>query len=83
MKRCSAFAYSICPDRSFCGKLEDAVFTEGSECDDFNEMHDAVACRINQIAASCADRAVRTLQGEIKETFDRIIRELGELNAEN
>lgn len=76
MKRCSAFAYSICPDRYFCGKLEDAVFMDGSECDEFNEMHNAVACRINQIAASCADHAVKTLRGEIKETLDRMIRGL-------
>ena len=83
MKRCSAFAYSICPDRSFCGKLEDAVFMDGSACDEFNEMHNAVTCRINQIAASCADHAVKTLRGEIRETLDRIMRELEELNAEN
>ena len=83
MKRCSAFAYSICPDRFFCGKLEDAVFMDGSECDEFNEMHDAVVCRINQISASCADHAVKTLQGEIKENLDRMIRRLEGLNAEN
>lgn len=83
MKRCGEFAYSICPDRSFCGKLEDAVFMDGSECDEFNEMYDVVACRINQIAASCADHAVKTLQGQIKEILDRMMRGLEELNAED
>lgn len=39
MRRCSEFAYAMCPDRAHCGSLEDAVYMEGSECDKFNEDH--------------------------------------------
>lgn len=75
MKRCGEFAYSICPDRFLCGNREDAVFMEGSECDEFNEAQDAVAFRVSEIAASCAEYAAKTLSGLVKETLDRI--ELG------
>ncbi len=36
MLRCSKRAYNRCPDRYLCGSLADAVFTEHSECADFN-----------------------------------------------
>lgn len=36
MLRCSPEAYARCPDRQYCGPLEDAVFVEASECDCFN-----------------------------------------------
>ncbi len=36
MLRCSPKAYAQCPDRHLCGPIEDATFTEGSECSAFN-----------------------------------------------
>ena len=38
MKRCSKKAFALCPDRFFCGCVDDATFTEGSECDAFNKQ---------------------------------------------
>ena len=37
MMKCNHRAYAICPDREWCGSLQDAIFTEGSECDEFNQ----------------------------------------------
>lgn len=39
MKRCSEFAYAMCPYRRICGPQQDAVYMEGSECAKFNEDH--------------------------------------------
>ncbi len=36
MLRCSPKAYAQCPDRRLCGPIEDATFTEDSECAAFN-----------------------------------------------
>lgn len=36
MLRCSPKAYAQCPDRHLCGPIEDATFTETSECAAFN-----------------------------------------------
>jgi len=37
MLRCSEKAYAQCPDRHLCGPIEDATFTEDSECAAFNQ----------------------------------------------
>lgn len=37
MLRCSPEAFAKCPTRHICEKIEDATFTEGSECDLFNQ----------------------------------------------
>ena len=39
MKRCSEFAYAMCPYRHICGPQQDAVYMEGSDCAKFNEDH--------------------------------------------
>ena len=36
MLKCSKEAFAACPDRKGCSCPEEAVFTEGSECDMFN-----------------------------------------------
>ncbi len=36
MLRCSEKAYAQCPDCHLCGPIEDATFTEDSECAAFN-----------------------------------------------
>lgn len=36
MLRCSPEAFAKCPTRHICGNIQDATFTEGSECDLFN-----------------------------------------------
>lgn len=36
MLSCSPKAYAQCPDRHLCGPIEDATFTESSECAAFN-----------------------------------------------
>lgn len=38
MLKCSKEAFAACPDRHLCGCPEEAVFTEGSECDMFNRQ---------------------------------------------
>lgn len=38
MLRCSPVAFAKCPDRALCGRIEDADFSEGSECDRFNQQ---------------------------------------------
>ena len=35
--KCNPTAYANCPDRTYCGNLNEAVFVEGSECDKFNQ----------------------------------------------
>ena len=37
MLRCSPKAFAKCQTRHICGKIEEATFTEGSECDRFNQ----------------------------------------------
>ena len=37
MLRCSPEAFAKCQTRHICGKIEDATFMEGSECDRFNQ----------------------------------------------
>lgn len=36
MQRCSDKAYSMCPTRYLCGPIEEATFTDDSECAVFN-----------------------------------------------
>ena len=38
MLKCSKEAFAACPTRHLCGCPEEAVFTEGSECDQFNRQ---------------------------------------------
>lgn len=37
MLKCSPEAFAKCPTRRICGNIEAATFTEGSECDLFNQ----------------------------------------------
>lgn len=37
MMRCSPEAFAKCPTRALCGNVKEATFTEGSECDLFNQ----------------------------------------------
>ena len=37
MLRCSPEAFAKCPTRHICGSIQEATFTEGSECDLFNQ----------------------------------------------
>ena len=37
MMRCSPEAFAQCPTRALCGSPQEATFTEGSECDLFNQ----------------------------------------------
>ena len=37
MLRCSPEAFAKCPTRALCGNIQEATFTEGSECDLFNQ----------------------------------------------
>lgn len=36
MQRCSKKAYAMCPTRHLCGSIEEAIFSEDSECAAFN-----------------------------------------------
>ena len=37
MLRCSKEAFAACPTAHICGRREDSTFTEGSDCDKFNQ----------------------------------------------
>ncbi len=49
MLRCSPKAYAQCPDHHLCGPIEDATFTEDSECAVFN-------CAVEDKPMTNADR---------------------------
>lgn len=36
MLKCDKRVYEQCPDKEYCGSLDNAVFVEGSECDKYN-----------------------------------------------
>lgn len=40
MQRCSQKAFAMCPTRNLCGAIEDATFTDDSECAAFNRSVD-------------------------------------------
>lgn len=48
MQRCSEKAYAKCPTRHLCGPIEEATFTDDSECAVFNAK---VECVIDQLHA--------------------------------
>lgn len=37
MQRCSKKAYAMCPTRHLCGPIEEATFSDDSECAAFNK----------------------------------------------
>lgn len=37
MKKCDPRAFAKCPYREMCGDISNALFADGSECDEFNE----------------------------------------------
>ena len=37
MQRCSKKAFAMCPYRNLCGRIDDATFTDDSECAAFNK----------------------------------------------
>lgn len=56
MKRCDPRAYAQCPDRERCGLNIHTYFTEGSECDKFNQ-------RVLEAPMTNADR-IRAMNDE-------------------
>lgn len=83
MKRCSDFSYSLCPDRHICGRREDAIYMEGSECDAFNKANDLVVMQIGGASARAADHAVSALWDHIDKMLHRVENGLEGINAEN
>lgn len=61
MQRCSEKAFSKCPTRHLCGTIEDATFTEGSECAAFNQA-------VEDKPMTNADR-IRAMSDEELENF--------------
>lgn len=59
MLRCSPEAFAKCPTRYICGKIEDATFTEGSECDLFNQS-------VMNMPITNADRIRAMSDGELE-----------------
>lgn len=59
MLRCSPEAFVKCPTRHICGKIEDATFTEGSECDLFNQS-------VMNMPITNADRIRAMSDGELE-----------------
>ena len=48
MQRCSEKAYAMCPVRQWCGPIEEATFTDDSECAVFNTKVEGI---IDQLPA--------------------------------
>lgn len=61
MLKCSKEAFATCPDRHCCGRIEEATFAEGSDCDKFNQQ-------IMEKTITNADR-IRTMSDEELEHF--------------
>ena len=52
MQRCSKKAYAMCPTRHLCGSIEDAYFSDDSECATFNqEVEDKPMTNADRIRA--------------------------------
>lgn len=66
MQRCSEKAFTMCPDRNLCGRLEDAVFMEGSECDAYNQ-------EVENIPMTNADRIRAVSDIEIAKLFTKAV----------
>lgn len=47
MVKCDPMAYAKCPHRRYCSPLEDAVFMQGSLCDQFNQRVKSHAVALN------------------------------------
>ena len=63
MLRCSAEAWARCPTRKYCGLREDATFTEGSECDKFNQhVSEHPVSRADRIRAMNDDELIKLLK---------------------
>ena len=79
MLKCSKEAFAACPDRKGCGCPEEAVFTEGSECDMFNRhiaQDTNVLTNADRIRAmsdeELADWISRTQVSNVAEAFEVI-----------
>lgn len=68
MLRCSEEAYAQCPDRKWCGSIEDAIFTAGSECDEFN--HQVEFMGLTKMAMTNGELIRDMSDEELAEIFD-------------
>ena len=54
MRKCSIEAYEKCPHKKYCGNIQNAAFTEDSECAKFNDSVEnqpmTNACRIRSMS---------------------------------
>ena len=71
MQRCSKKAYAMCPTRHLCGPVEEATFTEDSECSTFNrEVADKPMTNADHIRAMSDEELAVFLSRDLKETCD-------------
>lgn len=42
MQRCSERAFEMCPNRHLCGTIHEAIFTDNSDCAEFNRKADSM-----------------------------------------
>lgn len=60
MQRCSEKAFAMCPTRHLCGKIEDATFTEDSDCAAFNRaVEDKPMINADHIRAMSVEELAR------------------------
>lgn len=74
MLKCSKEAFAACPDRKGCSCPEEAVFTEGSECDMFNrQIGSHTMTNADRIRAmsdeELAENMVKFYYNEFRSTF--------------
>ena len=74
MLRCSPEAFAKCPTRHICGKIEEATFAEGSECDRFNQSVATAPMTNGDWIRSMSDEDLATFIGT-NSLCDRIQRE--------
>ena len=67
MKKCSAKAFAMCPDKYLCTTLAEAVFMEGSDCEKFNEA-------VDKQTMTNADRIRAMRDEELSEFLCNILR---------
>lgn len=74
MQRCSNRAYTKCPYRYLCGHIEEAVFTEDSECAAFNREVESQPMKMgDKIRAMSDDELAKMLVNSLAGGFEMAI----------
>lgn len=74
MQRCSNKAYAMCPTRHLCGSIEEATFTEDSECAAFNRaVEDKPMTNADRIRAMSDENMAKLISDRSVESLCDIV----------